>query len=121
MPTMTAAEYQARAGNPLVARFLDLWQGPPLAPEYRFYPQRKWRFDLAHPQSMVAVELHGGTWNGGRHTRGRGFAKDREKMNAAQFRGWAVIELTTDQITPANVARVQQLVRERMQCRRYTT
>jgi len=42
------------------------------------------------------VELHGGTWTGGRHVRGDGFADDREKVNAAQLAGWTVLEYPSD-------------------------
>lgn len=63
--------------------------------EYAFAaPARRWRFDFAHVASRVAVELDGGTWAGGRHTRGAGFAKDCEKFNVAAQLGWRVFRLT---------------------------
>ncbi len=68
------------------------------ADECRLHPTRKWRWDFAWPDCKVAVEVHGSTWVGGRHTRGQGFANDREKMNEAQLLGWLVIECTYDQI-----------------------
>ena len=71
---------------------------PDPQPEYRFHPSRKWRLDWAWPEYKVALEKHGATWQQGRHTRGAGFAKDREKMNEAQLMGWIVIEATTDMI-----------------------
>ena len=40
--------------------------------EYRFAPPRRWRFDAAYPEHMVAVELEGGIFSRGRHTRGTG-------------------------------------------------
>ena len=64
--------------------------------EFRFSSKRKWRFDFAWPEAMLAVELHGGTYTQGRHTRGAGFAKDREKINAAQVLGWTVLEYPSD-------------------------
>lgn len=63
--------------------------------EVRFHPVRKWRFDLAWPELKVAVEVHGAVFSGGRHTRGDGFTKDREKINAASLLGWRVFEVTT--------------------------
>jgi len=69
-----------------------LLSGPALAAEYRFHPVRLWRLDFAHIESRVGIELHGGTWVKGRHTRGGGFAADREKINAAQLQGWLVLE-----------------------------
>lgn len=63
--------------------------------EYKFHPKRRWRFDYADPKKKIAIEIHGGIWRGGRHTRGKGFANDREKMNEAIVLGWRVIELCT--------------------------
>ena len=65
--------------------------------EYRFHPIRRWRFDAAYPERGVAVELDGGTFTFGRHTRGAGFEKDCEKINEAQILGWRVFRFTTRQ------------------------
>jgi very-short-patch-repair endonuclease len=65
--------------------------------EYRFHPARRWRFDLAVPSLMLAFELEGGTWIGGRHTSGAGYEKDAEKYSVAAALGWAVIRATTTQ------------------------
>jgi len=66
--------------------------------EHKFHPTRKWRFDFAWPARMIAVEVDGGTWAGGRHTRGAGFEKDCEKLNAATLLGWRVFRFTTGMI-----------------------
>lgn len=66
--------------------------------EVRFHPTRKWRLDLAWPDLFVGVEVHGGIWTEGRHTRGSGFQADREKMNEAALLGWLVLEVTGEQI-----------------------
>lgn len=39
----------------------------------------------------VAVEIEGGTFAGGRHTRGVGFRGDLEKYNTAALKGWLVL------------------------------
>lgn len=68
---------------------------PAPSPEYRFDPSRMWRFDFAWPTELVAVEVEGGSWAGGRHVRGSGFAADCDKYNEAAIRGWLVIRVTT--------------------------
>ena len=85
----------------LEAAFDTYWRimaGPDLEHEYRFHPQRRWRFDRAHTLARVAVELDGGTHSGGRHVRGSGYTGDCEKMNAAAADGWAVFRITTDML-----------------------
>lgn len=66
--------------------------------EHRFHPRRRWRFDFAWPDRLVAVEVEGGTFSGGRHSRGRGFAADAEKYSEAAIAGWLVIRVTTDMV-----------------------
>jgi len=66
--------------------------------EHRFHPTRRWRFDIAYPDKMVAIEVEGGTWTGGRHIRGSGFGKDCVKYNAATLMDWKVLRFTGDMI-----------------------
>jgi len=58
--------------------------------EHMFHPVRKWRFDIAFPDYKVALEVEGGVYSGGRHTRVSGFKKDIEKYNMATEMGWMV-------------------------------
>ena len=67
---------------------------PPAEREFRFDPDRKWRFDLAWEEHRIAVEIEGGIWNGGRHTRPVGFHADIEKYNAATLAGWDLYRVT---------------------------
>lgn len=62
--------------------------------EHVFAPPRRWRFDFAFPQEMIAAEIEGGVFTNGRHTRGVGFTKDLEKYNAATSAGWRVFRFT---------------------------
>jgi very-short-patch-repair endonuclease len=63
--------------------------------EFTFCAGRRWRFDFAWADSKLAVEIEGGTWSGGRHTSGAGYAKDLEKYNRAVLLGWRVLRFTT--------------------------
>lgn len=71
---------------------------PKFSKEFKFHPVRRWRFDYAWPELKVALEIHGGVFVNGRHTRGKGFTEDKVKMNSAQLLGWIVIEATTAQV-----------------------
>lgn len=77
-------------------RYVD---GPPYVREFRFHPVRKWRFDLCWPALKLAVEVEGGSWVNGAHTRGKHFEADCEKYNEAAILGWRILRLTTDMVT----------------------
>ena len=66
--------------------------------EFMFHRKRKWRFDLAWPELLIAVEVEGGIWTGGRHVRGEGYEADCEKYNEAQLAGWMVLRFTPGMI-----------------------
>ena len=69
--------------------------------EFAFHPGRRWRFDYAWPAQKVAVEVDGGAWTQGRHTRGAGFIEDQVKRNAAVLLGWRVLHCTPDRLHEA--------------------
>jgi len=66
--------------------------------EHWFHGRRKWRFDFAWPDHMLAVEFEGGVFVQGRHSRGAGFEADCEKYNTATLSGWRVLRFTSNQV-----------------------
>jgi len=66
--------------------------------EFRFHPTRKWRFDYAWPSRFIALEVEGGIFIQGRHSRGAGMLKDMEKYNAAALMGWRVFKTTPSKL-----------------------
>jgi very-short-patch-repair endonuclease len=72
--------------------------------EYQFTPSRKWRFDFAWPDKMLAVEIEGGVFGTGkahvpgRHSRGVGLTADCEKYAEALCLGWRVLRVTPAQV-----------------------
>ena len=104
----------------LEVSFAKLWDtinGPPLEPEHKFDANRKWRFDFAHVESKVAIELEGGIWmkgkQRGRHNSPKGFIADCEKYNTAALQGWAVIRLPSPAITKAWAVKILALIIQR--------
>ncbi len=67
--------------------------------EHRFHDSRKWRFDYAWIEDRVALEVEGGIWTKGRHTRGAGYLKDMEKYSEAAVLGWRVLRVTPATLT----------------------
>lgn len=82
--------------------------------EYKFHPKRKWRADFLITGKKILVEVEGGIWSGGRHTRGKGYIGDMEKYNSAAMMGFTVLRFSTEQVK-AGVAikQIEQLVGEK--------
>ena len=71
--------------------------------EYVFARPRRWRFDFAWPDEMVAAEVEGGIYTRGRHVRPQGFISDCEKYNAACMpdesgRSWCVLRFCAEHV-----------------------
>ncbi|MFA3075286.1 endonuclease domain-containing protein [Acinetobacter pittii] len=67
--------------------------------EYKFHPTRKWRADFLITGTKILIEVEGGIWSGGRHTRGKGYIGDMEKYNSASMMGFTVLRFCTEQVT----------------------
>lgn len=83
---------------------------PMPVPELKFHPTRRFRFDWAWTDQKIALEIDGGVWSGGRHTRGAGFMRDQEKTNLAALDGWLVFRCT-----PQTIHTAMQLVKQALQ------
>ena len=95
------AKRPPKAPSPLEERFardLRALKVAEPAREHQFASPRRWRFDFAWPDLMLAVEIEGGVWTNGRHTRGSGFVADCEKYNAAALAGWKVLRFTESSV-----------------------
>ena len=89
---------------------------PPWVEEHRFALSigRQWRFDFAWPDRMLAVEIDGGAFSGGRHTRGAGFVEDCRKLTAATLLGWRVLRFTSGDLEDHHGAVVSPAMRDTM-------
>lgn len=59
--------------------------------EYRFHKTRLWRIDIAFIKQKVAVEVQGGVFVRGRHSRGAAMLKEWDKLNTLAAMGWRVL------------------------------
>lgn len=85
--------------------------------QFQFYEHRRWRFDFCWPDALVAVEIEGAVFAGGRHARGAGIAGDAEKYNTATFLGWAIVRMTDRELRSNPVdtcTEIARLIRRRM-------
>jgi len=84
--------------------------GLPLpVPEYRFDTTRRWRADYAWPDQMIMLEVEGGAWTNGRHTRGSGYLADICKYNRAAVLGWRLLRCTPKGLyDPETITMLQQ-------------
>ena len=85
-------EFEAKLALELKALKLDFEQ------EFKFHQSRKWRADFHLKGRMILIEVEGGIWSGGRHTRGKGYIGDMQKYNAATMMGYQVIRFSTEQV-----------------------
>ncbi len=66
--------------------------------ECKFHPTRRWRSDFLWPSHDLIVEVEGGVFTGGRHTRPLGFINDCEKYNEAVLAGYKILRVTSQHI-----------------------
>ena len=85
-------EFEAKLARELKSLKIDFEQ------EFKFHPDRKWRADFHLKGRMILIEVEGGIWSGGRHTRGKGYIGDMEKYNAATMLGYQAIRFSTEQV-----------------------
>lgn len=94
-PTLPALQPKTKAARLLETHLAEL--GLPFEPEVRFAPPRRWRLDYL-VAGVLAVEIEGGGWVGGRHTSGAGFAADLTKYAEVTARGLALFRFSPRQI-----------------------
>ena len=78
---------------------------PEATPEYRFWEGRRFRFDYAWPEHLIALEVEGGLYGNGKncpvckrpsamgHTSVTGIRRDMEKYNEAAALGWRLVRV----------------------------
>ncbi len=106
--------------------FLRLWKSirkelPEPVRDYRFHPTRKWAFDFAWPDAMLAVEIEGLTRSGGRHQRTAGYRADVRKYREAENLGWRILRFTGDEMRTEPVQAIEtaaKVLKKRMEAKK---
>ena len=96
--------------------FEKLWKscgGPALETEHLFHEVRKWRMDYVHRDTKTAIELDGGVYVQGRHSRAKGIQDACDKKNSAIQMGWDVFVLCTGIITEDRVRAIVEFVKQK--------
>lgn len=75
--------------------------------EFRFHDTRQWRIDIAWPhlEQPLAVEVEGGGFVQGRHSRGAGMRSDCEKYAELVLGGWRLLRVVGDQVNDGTALR----------------
>ena len=79
---------------------------PDAVAEFKFHDVRRWRADFAIPSAKILIEIDGGVFSGGRHTRGAGFIGDQTKHNAAAILGYFVLRFVPADIRSGELFKI---------------
>lgn len=97
--------------NKIFLAYLKEMKLPQPEQEYKFHDTRRWKFDYAWPSSKVALEVEGGIYIQGRHSRGAGMEKDFQKYNTAAVLGWRVLKVVPRKLcTAETIEMIKQII-----------
>lgn len=98
-------------------KFIEYWEtlypDIDLYSEYKFLPDRKFRFDFASVESKVGIEINGGNWASGRHTHPKALQAEYEKLNLATLNGWRVFVLSPEMIDEKWLGAIAKTIKNR--------
>ena len=102
-PTHTLATQLRLSGAPapvaeyrLFAHHVGLGKG--IKARFAAAGLRDFRYDLAYPAERVCIDVQGGGFVNGHHSRGLGMEDDCEKHSTAVALGWRVLTVTPRQV-----------------------
>lgn len=81
--------------------------------EYKAIKGRQYPWDFAWPESRLLVEIQGGIYQRGAHSRGAGIERDMEKLNLATLAGYRCLQFSRRMIEDGTaVAKIRQALEE---------
>ncbi len=66
--------------------------------EYKALKDRQYPWDFAWPKQRLLVEIQGGIYQRGAHSRGAGIERDMEKLNLATLAGYRSLQFSRGMI-----------------------
>lgn len=100
-------------------QFLNLWKSLypfiGLVSQYKFSPDRRYKADFAHIESLTLVEIQGGIWSNTKmgHNSGSGLERDYDKLCQAQIEGWAVFFISSNMIKEEYIDKIATTIKNR--------
>ena len=80
--------------------------------EYKFLPNRRFKFDIVIKDKPIAIEYEGGIYTGGSHIRPVRYSSDCEKYRLAVFAGWKVLRYTVADIQRIGIGGIVNEIKE---------
>jgi len=66
--------------------------------EAQIIPHRKYRYDFYYPEANLCIEIQGGVWSNGAHSRPTGITRDYEKANLCVQHGFRLLQFDVKQV-----------------------
>lgn len=101
-PVTAAGRSRARASAgylPIVTALCQADGWPVPVAEVRLIPSRRFRCDFVWSDHRLVLEVQGGVFVAGRHSRGIGQVRDMEKFNLLTLAGYRLLQVTPKQVT----------------------
>lgn len=81
--------------------------------EFKALKDRQFPWDFAWPEQRLLVEVQGGIYRQGAHSRGAGIERDMEKLNLATLAGYRCLQFSRGMIEDGTaVAKIRQALEE---------
>ena len=84
--------------------------------EAQIIPNRKFRYDFYFPEHRLCVEVQGGVWSNGAHSRPTGIKRDYEKSNLCTQYGFKLLQFDVKAVKSGEALDVtEQLINQKQE------
>jgi very-short-patch-repair endonuclease len=115
MPKKRRSKYESELEEKFLGKWRKTYPQETIKTQHQFHSIRKWRFDFAFVNELLAIEIQG---FGPGHNSYKGMATDYEKHNEAIRFGWAVIYLMQHDVDDKMIRRTMSYVYNTLELRR---